>query len=372
MIHTMLVIIPDPDPVALPAPPWLLWTLLLLTFLLHVLAMNLALGGSILGGVTEMVARRGDRAHHRALVGWLSRAMPVAIAFTITLGVAPLLFLQVLYGRLFFTSSVLMAWPWLLIVPLLILGYYGLYLRAMKGESLGATGPVVGWISTLIFVAIGFLFTNNMTLMLRPAAFKEMYLADDRGLHLNLGDPTLIPRYLHFLVGAIAVAGLAVVIVGLVRRWRDPDFGTWSIRYGSLWFSIATGVNMVFGVWWLIALPRETMLRFMGGDTAATVIFGAGLVLALAVLMIMLLASQSSRPERLAKAGIHTLALVLVAMVLLRDQIRRAALDAAGFEPVSWVAPQWGALALFLVLLVAGIITVAWMIRIYRDSESEA
>ena len=72
------------------------------------------------------------------------RPLPVAIAATVTLGVAPLLFVQVLYGRLFFTSSILMAWFWLAIVPLVILAYYGAYLLAFRGEAPGRAGALGG------------------------------------------------------------------------------------------------------------------------------------------------------------------------------------------------------------------------------------
>ena len=52
------------------------------------------------------------------------------VAATVTLGVAPLLFVQELFGRVFFTSSILMAWFWLAIIALLIPAYYGVYLYA--------------------------------------------------------------------------------------------------------------------------------------------------------------------------------------------------------------------------------------------------
>ena len=42
----MIPAIPQPDPLALPAPAWLLWALLMLTFFLHVIPMNLVLGGA--------------------------------------------------------------------------------------------------------------------------------------------------------------------------------------------------------------------------------------------------------------------------------------------------------------------------------------
>ena len=53
----------------------------------------------------------------------------------------------------------------------------------------------------LIFATVGFIYSNNMSLMLRSAIYGEMYRAEARGLNLNLSDPTLVPRYLHLLLG---------------------------------------------------------------------------------------------------------------------------------------------------------------------------
>ena len=50
-------------------------------------------------------------------------------------------------------------------------------------------------------------------------------------------------------------------------------------------------------------------------------------------------------------------------MVLLRDQVRVIALREAGFEHPGRVAAQWGPFAVFVVLLVAGVATIAVMAR---------
>jgi hypothetical protein len=50
-------------------------------------------------------------------------------------------------------------------------------------------------------------------------------------------------------------------------------------------------------------------------------------------------------------------------MLLTRDTIRRISLELAGFQTVNWVAPQWGPIAIFVVLLVAAVGTVVWMTR---------
>ena len=123
--------IPYPDPMPLPAPVWLLRTLLLLTFFLHVLFMNCLLGGTAVALVCTM--RRKSSAFSARLAGDIGRLLPSVFAFTITLGVAPLLFLQVMYGHLLYASSILIGVPWLAIIGMVILAYYGVLLLLAEG-----------------------------------------------------------------------------------------------------------------------------------------------------------------------------------------------------------------------------------------------
>ena len=181
----MTPVIPLADPLPLPAPAGLLWALLQLTFLLHLVAMNVVLGGTILA-LHWRFSRRAEGAPQRAaLLAFFAKALPVAVAATVTLGVAPLLFVQVLYGRLFFTSSILMAWFWLAIVPLVILAYYGAYLLAFRGEALGGRARVVAGIVMLLFAVVAFLQVSNATRSIRPDTFVDAYRASGRGLTLN-------------------------------------------------------------------------------------------------------------------------------------------------------------------------------------------
>ncbi len=354
--------IPFPEPIPLPAPGWLLWFLLMLTFLLHILAMNFVLGGSIISAVVRRRAGSGDRPQHMALFRWFSRAMPVAVAAAISLGVAPLLFVQVLYGRLFFASSVLMAWFWLSVIPLLILAYLTAYILSFNGEKLGSREVLSSWVMAALFMAIGFIYSNNMSLMLRPEAFLEIYHTDGSGLNLNLSDPVLFPRYLHMLVAAIGVAGMMVAVVGCIRRRADAEFGDWAMRYGARWFVGATCLNLILGLFFLGTQPRATLMRFLGQHLGATVLLGFGVFFALGALMMAFTSIHAPEPHRLLRGAAISLMLTLVMMILMRDQVRRAALDAAGFEPVPWVVPQWGVIGVFLVLLLVAVATVAWMV----------
>ncbi len=59
-------------------------------------------------------------------------------------------------------------------------------------------------------------------------------------------------------------------------------------------------------------------------------------------------------------------------MVAVRDIVRRASLGPSVLPPATWVAPQWGAIALFLLLLVAALGLVWWMVRALVRGRSAA
>lgn len=361
----MIPPIPQPDPVALAAPGWLLWGLLMLTFFLHVVPMNLVLGGSLIGALARVRSRRGDRPHEAELARLVAKALPVLISAAVTMGVAALLFLQALYGRVFFVSSVLMGWWWLAVVPLVILAYYGAYLMAFRERELGAAGSTLAWLIAAVFGLVALVYGNNMTLLLKPAQWQAMYAVSGSGLHLNLQDVSLVPRHLHTFLGAIAVSGLAVAILGAVRMRTDPAFGGWAVRYGAFFCGAATAFNVFAGLWWLAALPTEVILRFMGRDVAAltVLLLGIFLTFAGAGLLVLGAASHDGSPGRYVAGSSACLPLGIVMMLLTRDTVRRVSLELAGFRPVEWVAPQWGPIVIFVVLLVVALATIAWMVR---------
>jgi hypothetical protein len=146
--------IPTMDPNPLPAPYWIFKLLLNLTFVLHIVAMNFLLGSGMLAFLARFQSKRSDYA--QSLFYEITRFLPVLLPATITLGVAPLLFVQVLYGQFFYTSSIIMGWPCFFVLVLLTLAYYGFYFVSFrKREDLGKTAWVVA-IGLLLALIIGF------------------------------------------------------------------------------------------------------------------------------------------------------------------------------------------------------------------------
>lgn len=355
----MNVIIPHPDPLPLPAPAGLVWFLLVLTFILHLLPMNFILGGSIVA----LFLGRGDDNPRQAVRSFLARGMPPMVAAAVSFGVAPLLLTQVLFGRLFFSSSVLMAWYWISVIPLLIVAYYGTYLVSFKGRRLGAARPLVSAVIALIFLAIAFIYTGNMSLMIAPQRFAELHGASASGTAYPFADSALAPRWLHMVFGALAVTGLVIAFYGARRLRDDEETGRYAVRLGCHWFLASAVVNIGVGLWWLMALPREAMLRFMGGSPLASASLGLGVVLVLGALVVVQEARKSEAPMKPLLMGSGLAAAGLVFMVLMRDQVRQGALGAAGYALPEWLEPKWGQLSVFIVLLLLAAVTVVWMVR---------
>lgn len=354
---------PLPDALGQPGPTWVFWALLTLTFVVHLLAMNAMVGGAVIGAVARW--RNGRKPDERlgAMVDVLARLMPACIATTVTFGVAPLLFVQLLFGRALFTSSVLIAWWWLGVIPVPIAAYYSSYWLSFRSRHEVGRGQVASWAVAGLLVAVGFVYVNNMSLTWRADLFAPLYQASARGAHLNLADPTLLPRYLHMMLGAFAVGGLLVALTGLFTRRRDEAQARWLVRHGAWWFTVATAVNLLAGIWWLVALPRATLVGFMSGDLTAALVLALGVVSSLGPLALMAFALQMEQPWPLVKVSAWLVVVTVALMVTTRDQLRRAALASFGYQPQPWVATEWLPIALFVLLLAAVCASVAWMVR---------
>ena len=197
---------PAVDPIPLPAPIWLFKLLHIVTLSLHFLAVQMLLGGLLLAVVLSLFPSGLSRVAARAL----ARRLTVVMTFVINLAVPPLLFAQVLYGRALYTSSVLIGLYWISIIVLLMLVYWLLYKFSARLEA-GRSGWWIGLSAWLVAGLIARLLSSNMTLMLRPEVWRQMYSASAAGAYLPAGDPTLTPRWLLMLAGGLFVGGLWMV-----------------------------------------------------------------------------------------------------------------------------------------------------------------
>lgn len=354
--------IPSPEPIPLPAPVWLLQALLFVTFVLHLIPMNMTVGGLVILAQGEISQRLSE-----SVVRWIRGYLPVTTAFTITTGVAPLLFIQVLYGQLFFPAAVLIAWAWFAVIIALLLGYYGIYAYSLASDKLGRWRSWVVIGSTLLFLYIAFAFNNVITLMSTPFRWWEFWQERNPSTHfnLNLWEPTLFPRFAHFVLGAIAFSGLTTALYGSTVYKRDENAGRQLVRTGASWFVGATVINYFFGALFLFTHEQQIWQAFIGGDLWATVTLWGGVALSLVSIITALLSRKSTQPLPLTIASMATISLTIIAMVGVKFLVRSMliARHAPNFDlSQTPVQPQWGIIVLFVVLLLAGLGLVAWMV----------
>lgn len=341
-------LIPSAD--TLPASWPLLQGFLLMVFPLHLLAMNGLLGTTI---VVLLVRRRRNRLC-QVLAKQLIGTLPILMAVTINLGVASLLFSQTLHGQFFYPGAILMGRFWLAIIPLLITVYASLYALDLGTERLAPRPPLVIGLAVCLLLIVAFVFTNNQTLILNLQHWAAYFHADG-GTLLNLGDPTLLPRYLHFVTAAMAGGGLFTALIGTRLARNEPRLGAYANKLGLHLFRRMTLVQMGIGMLFLWQLPQAIRWQMLGGSLLATGLLVTAVSLALALL------ASSAQGLTLLTAALLTVQVFV--MSGLREMVRHATLAGQlrpADMPVVW---QKGGLMLFALVLLVGMTTIGWLVR---------
>ncbi len=325
--------------------------LLLVTFVIHLLFMNVVVGSGIIALVRALRNGNVPGAPDKTVTG----KIPTALALAVNFGVAPLLFLQVLYGQFLYTSSILMGWCWLSVILLVILAYYGFYLHQIKYDALGRGRTVVLGAAVLLLVVVAFIFTNNMTLMVSPGRWLA-YFDNPGGTLLNLTEPTLIPRYLHFITASVAVGGLFMAVVWSRRRNRDVHGAGARIHAGMRWFAWATLVQIFVGLLFLLLQPWPIVRLFVGGSSMHTVALVVGIALALMALAL-------GFKDRVWPCVVLTV-VVIATMAVVRDLVREAYLNPY-FKPSELtLTPLYSPLIAFLIVMGIGLLALAYMLKL--------
>jgi hypothetical protein len=355
MNHAALIPIADTIPVS-----WIwLNPLLLLTFTIHLLFMNVMLGITFISWVEELVYyyTRKQPVHGKKI----SSKLPVIIALTINIGVAPLLFLQVLYGQFIYVSSILMAAYWLSIPFILILAYYSAYLYKYKYEKYPGLRIFFISFSLIVFLLITFIFVNNMTMMLSPEMWSDFF-RNSNGTLLNLAEPTIRSRYAHYLCASVAVGGLFLAVSAKLKKDSVEE-----IKKGLKWFRKATLVQMITGCWFLWQQPDPVLEILLSLSWPALFLFSA--------IFFALLALVFSKKQQV-WLTIISIIICIGQMVMLRDVLRKFMLSPYFSITDLPENPQYSLFFLFLLILIIGLVVIAimlkWAIAVKLETVEEA
>ncbi len=355
-------LIPPRDEFGLPAWLWLLHILLPFTFALHVLFMNFAMGGAIVIPFLWIVGRRRARPEWVDIARTGLRMMPVAISFTITTGVAVLLFVQVVYGQFFYTANILMGWHWLAILAYLMLGFYLVYAAdALLHRNRFGGGMAAIIFAALLFLSIAHVFNNNAILSIRPELWRAIH--DGDGVHAR--HPMWTPRYLHSIIGSIAVTGLWLAAMGRLSRSLPEQSRRTAVTTGLSIALFATAFQIMSGLWFFVALDSSTQKALLNFSDPRALLWGLAAVGGIVSTTLLWQAIQRPDDRRAVWLPIALIGFVLVGMSAGREAVRIENLSRipnALYTPAD-VRLQSGPLAFFLITFVIGLATVALMLR---------
>jgi|AMFO01.1.fsa_nt_gi hypothetical protein len=362
--------IPAPDAMPVPGPFWLFHVLLVFTFFLHLVFMNLTLGGTLLAAVSQLLSggRTGDP--RTVLACRLMGVNTFGISLTITTGVAPLLFVQVLYQQYFYTATILLGWIWFAFLGLLMAGYYAAYVYKFHGVPKKGSGGTA-WLlfSALSFLLIAMIHVAVNLIHAQPAIWTRV--ADNPWI--ILGDPAYFPRLLHFVFASIAFS--AVVLcwwsVRQARRGEDVDHNRAIAGFTWKWALWATVLQVADGFVLLMVLPSHVLKGIMTGGVTTLGPLTLAVLLGLGLLMLLSRVTDPVADPAKVTLALAVLTGTIAVMAVTRHQVRALYLAASRARFHIAAQTQLGPLVLFFVLLVAGLAAVAYMVARVLASRAE-
>jgi hypothetical protein len=258
-----------------------LWlALYLASFALHAVFVSYVAAGTAYALVAAL--RRSADPVAARVRDWL----PFMLGAGITAGVGPLLFLQLLHQRRFYTANLLLGPRWGAVVPALIIGFYALYLakasERWRSLALGA--------GTLCFGFVAWSWTELHQLMQADSAWRAMYAAGAR-FHLELAVVPRLATWLGVMLALFAtvaawsaapaqrrrLAGLA--LAGLVTSSAASTatimMSAFEPAHGWTYLLIAAAVIAALGWSWTARRPDGPGLTLATAATAAALFAGA-------------------------------------------------------------------------------------------------
>jgi len=353
-VHSALIALRDP--MGIPFFPWLFQVLMVLTFALHILMVNLVVGGI---GLAVYYHGKGGNYGKR----WsktLARCSTINLSIAIVLGVAPLLFIQVIYDPFWYTANAISAWWAMAFLLVITLGFLSLYVFYLKRSKNPAGFGFFGIFSLVMIVFAGVIMSMFAMQQLLPGKWLSWYVVNGSLQTLGSGFHAFsLGRFIHFIVPSFINIGIFMMLYAWYFRPRadfDQKYLNWVGSSGVRLAKIAAMIQVVIGLWWLFTVPMN--LTFY-----ANPVFLLGAVLGVLV-MVMLMVGQKNPDRYAVTMGILSLVAVL-GMSAAREVLRMSYLGQFDYSIYAYsVHLDVGSTALFLVTFVMGLVVIAYPIII--------
>ena len=213
------------DPAGLPAHPFVFQSLMLLTWIFHIAFVHLTLGTA--GVAIWAYVRRDTHVHWARLSEAMTKVAKVGVSLLIVLGVAPLLFTQVIYDPQWYASNVLSArWAIAFIFTLIVAYCLWFYFYSRNhGRPASRVLAALAGAAVGLFVLDGLIMHVLSYQALLPERWMTWYAPDGQvdtsGSRLHAIQPA---RFLFIMGLSVPACGLFLLAYAdYVGSRRDAD-----------------------------------------------------------------------------------------------------------------------------------------------------
>ncbi|WP_419768142.1 hypothetical protein [Arcobacter sp.] len=341
------------DPAGVPFYPVVFQALYVLTWALHAAFVFLALGSMGLSLYGTFKQKSDD--NWKILTPHLIQTGKISISILIVLGVAPLLFTQVIYDPNWYVTNTLSGMWVFIFIYTLVLGYILYYWYYFANKKNQGGGKLIGIISFLILIFAGTLMHNFAVTSLMPNDWMNMYapngIVDNSGWTFNVDTVRLI----FMLSLSIPVVGLFLQNYSRFLSTRE-DFSETFVKYTA---SLGTKIGVVG-----LIISAVAFVAWMLQVGYLLHPLSIAIVIGVVVLLFMILKNSNSY--------ITTIVLVVVALLIsaMRELIRFDIMAKLGYSiyeyPVNLEIPTIVMFLLTFLVLggvgVAYLLTLAWKV----------
>ena len=268
--------VPKDIPLPLPLPEWLLISLLVISFLVHLLFVNLMVGGSLLTLWSQIKGLKNKE--YDILAHEIATTITVNKSIAVVMGIAPLLSINVLYTVYIYSANALTGLMWLAVIPLVTVAFLLTYLHKYTWKILENNKAVhiaILAVAVAIFLFIPLIFLTNINLMLFPEKWGLI-----KGFVSALTLPNVFPRYIHFIFASLSITGLFLHwYMGRKSYPFETIFPTFT-RYelkkkGYSLALVGSAIQFLIGPLVLLTLPSKGL----GWNLVIVILIGASIAL---------------------------------------------------------------------------------------------
>ena len=344
-------------PFGFPWPTAMYLTLFVVTATIYMVFMNYVLAGAIvllIGYVAPGARRRvegGPGGPARSGLGLILKVvrdwLPAVLGLTLTTGIAPLLFLQILYKRQFYTTNLLLFNQFMLLLPALVVAYCMLYLikrQALTGRRTVARGPVT-IVAFACFFYAAWVWTENHVLSLHEVAWQNHY-SSHNFIYRNA---EIWPRLGYWITASFSTLAIALAWqLHWGRRLHDPvnlDLATRRLRSLAILGLATSAAEAWLWLLWLDTSTRNPVQSVLAFPYGLMALAGMG-IQAACWLSATAWANLTTRRLYLISAGA---VMTILGSLVIREARRLAAIDITTLFDAHRQAALVGGMGAFLV-----------------------